>query len=231
MRLSRSVRSNGVNLVIRFCAGIMIILGMGMNMAVARQSAPAQPPNESPGQSAAGAASVLELSVRGMDGKDVPLRQFAGQVLLIVNVASRCGLTDRNYTQLEPLYEKHKDRGFRILAFPCNDFGGQEPGTHEDITRFCREKYHATYDLFAKVSVKGQAVCPLYKYLTEHPDENIRGPVQWNFQKYLVGRDGQVIAKFEPKVDPSDDRLTRAIEKALAAPVPKPAQDDQKKGA
>lgn len=193
-----------------------------LGAAWARQTAPAKPATEppAPAKSEAAPKSVLDISVKSMDGKDVQLKQYAGQVLLIVNVASQCGLTERNYTQLEPLYEKYKDKGFRILAFPCNDFGAQEPGTHEEITKFCRDKYHGTYDLFGKVAVKDNAICPLYKYLTEHPDAKIKGPVQWNFQKYLVGRDGQVLEKFDPKVNPNDEKLTQAIEKALAAPAP-----------
>lgn len=164
--------------------------------------------------------SVLDAVVKDIDGKDVPLRSFEGEVLLIVNVATKCGLTAQNYAEFEPLYQKYKDRGFRILAFPCNDFGGQEPGTPEEIKSFCRSTHNGTYDLFDKVSVKGDAACPLYKYLTTHPDEKIRGDVRWNFQKYLVARDGTVLEKFDPRTAPNDAKLGEAIEKALAAPRP-----------
>ncbi len=185
----------------------------------AKPAKPAEPakPAAAP---ASGEKSVLDFVVKDMDGKDVPLRKFEGDVLLIVNVASKCGLTEENYSQLEPMYQKYKDKGFRILAFPCNDFGGQEPGTHEQIKQFCREQYHGTYDLFAKLAVKGEQAAPLYKYLTAHPSEKIKGDVAWNFQKYLIGRDGQVIEKFDPRVKPSDEKLTKPIEKALEAPRP-----------
>lgn len=164
--------------------------------------------------------SVLDAVVKDIDGKNVPLRGFEGEVLLIVNVATKCGLTAQNYAEFEPLYQKYKDRGFRILAFPCNDFGGQEPGAPEEIKSFCRSTHHGTYDLFDKVSVKGDSACPLYKYLTTHPDEKIRGDVRWNFQKYLVARDGTVLEKFDPRTAPNDAKLGEAIEKALAAPRP-----------
>lgn len=170
---------------------------------------------------AAEKSSVLDFSVKDIDGKDVPLSKFKGDVLLIVNVATQCGLTEANYTRLEPLYQKYKAQGFRILAFPCNDFGGQEPGTHEEIKSFCRTTHHGTYELFSKVAVKGDKVEPLYKYLTEHPDKEIAGPVQWNFQKYVVGRDGKVIAKYSPRTNPDDEKLTAAIETALKAERPK----------
>jgi glutathione peroxidase len=169
--------------------------------------------------------SVLDAVVKDIDDQEVPLRKFEGDVLLIVNVATRCGLTAQNYAEFEPLYQKYKDRGFRILAFPCNDFGGQEPGTHDEIKSFCRSTHHGTYDLFAKVSVKGETASPLYKYLTTHPDEKIRGEVRWNFQKYLVGRDGTVLEKFDPRIAPNDAKLGEAIEKALQSPRPAKKQE------
>lgn len=163
--------------------------------------------------------SIYALEVESIDGKTVKLETFNNDVLLIVNVASQCGLTDRNYKKLEPLFRKYKDQGFRILAFPANDFGAQEPGTHAEIKSFCA-KYDVSFDLFAKISVKGKKMCPLYKFLTQHADPKIAGPVQWNFQKYLVGRDGKVIAKFSPKVDPDDEKLVTTIEAALAVAPP-----------
>ncbi|MCG3129939.1 MAG: hypothetical protein FLDDKLPJ_00677 [Phycisphaerae bacterium] len=173
--------------------------------------------------------SVLDAVVKDIDGKEVPLRGFEGEVLLIVNVATRCGLTAQNYAEFEPLHQKYKDRGFRILAFPCNDFGGQEPGTSEEIKSFCRSTHHGTYELFDKVSVKGEAACPLYKYLTTHPDEKIRGDVRWNFQKYLVARDGTVLEKFDPRTAPNDAKLGEAIEKALTAPRPEKKKEPASK--
>lgn len=164
--------------------------------------------------------SVLELTVKDNSGRDVKLSDFAGDVILIVNVASKCGLTDGHYKQLQPLYEKYKERGFRILAFPANNFARQEPGTDEEIRSFC-SAYGVTFDLFSKVSVKGGDICPLYSYLTNHPDKQIAGKVAWNFQKYLVSRDGKVMAKFHPKVNPNDPKLISQLEEALKAPRPK----------
>lgn len=162
-------------------------------------------------------AGVLDFVVKDNGGQDVKLADLAGEVLLIVNVASKCGLTKRNYEQLEPLYEKYKDKGLRILAFPANNFGGQEPGTDQEIRSFC-DVYDVTFDLFSKVSVKGDDICPLYAYLTSHPDKEIGGEVAWNFQKYLISRDGKVLAKFHPKVDPNDPKLVARIEEALKSP-------------
>jgi len=113
------------------------------------------------------------------------------------------------------MYKKHKDRGFRILAFPANNFGNQEPGPDAEIKKFCSTKYEVTFDLFAKVSVKGDDQIPLYKYLTKHPDESIAGDVAWNFQKYLVSHDGTVLAKFGPQTKPDDPKLVEQLEKAL----------------
>jgi len=180
--------------------------------------------SDAPDAPAATPKSVLDFTVKTIDGKDVKLADYRGDVLLIVNVASQCGLTDRNYTQLEPLYKKYQDQGFRILAFPANNFNAQEPGTDAEIKKFCTKKYAVTFDLFSKVSVKGDDICPLYDYLTHHPDKDIAGPVMWNFQKYVVDRDGQVIAKFDPRTNPEDEKLTKVIEKALTAPRPDDAK-------
>jgi glutathione peroxidase len=165
-------------------------------------------------------AGIYDFTVTTVDGKPVKLGDYAGDVLLIVNVASKCGLTKTNYQGLGPLYAKYKDQGFRVLAFPANNFLGQEPGTNEEIKRFCTTNYDVQYDLFAKVSVKGDDICPLYKFLTEHPDPSIRGEVQWNFQKYVVARDGKVLSKFAPRTPPDDPKLVAAIEEALKSPRP-----------
>lgn len=161
------------------------------------------------------AKSVYEFKLKDIDGKEVSLSKYKGEVMLIVNVASQCGLTEKSYAGLEAIYKKYKDQGLKILAFPANNFGGQEPGSNSEIKEFCAQK-HATFDLFEKISVKGADQAPLYGYLTKHSDKAIAGEVQWNFQKYLVGRDGTVIAKFGPKTYPEDKQVTDAIEKALA---------------
>jgi len=199
----------------------MLCVVMGSALAAASLAQDEKKPADTQASKPASEAkSVLDFTVKDIEGRDVALRKFEGDVLLIVNVATQCGLTEANYTQLEPLYQKYKDKGFRILAFPCNDFGGQEPGTAEEIKSFCRGTHHGTYDLFAKIEVKGASVCPLYTYLTGHPSDKVKGDVRWNFQKYLVGRDGQPIAKFEPKVNPGDTALGAEIEKALAVARP-----------
>ena len=118
------------------------------------------------------------------------------------------------------IFQKYAKEGFAVAAFPANNFMGQEPGTNGEIKQFCRVDKAATFDLYAKVSVKGKDICPLYKFLTTHPDKDIKGKVEWNFQKYLIGRDGQVIAKFGPRTKPDDQALIAAIEKALEAPKP-----------
>ena len=168
--------------------------------------------------------SIYGLEVQDIAGETVKLSQYAGKVLLIVNVASECGLTDRNYTKLQPLYEKYREAGLRVLAFPANNFGSQEPGTNEQIKKFCRTKYNATYDLFAKVSVAGEDICPLYKFLTQDAGEQVAGKVPWNFQKYLVGRDGTVLAVFDPRTDPDDKRVTAKVEEALEASTSEASQ-------
>lgn len=171
--------------------------------------------------------SVYDLTVKDIEGRDVALSKYKGDVLLIVNVASYCGLTERNYAELEPLYAQYKDQGLRILAFPANNFGSQEPDANELIQRRCRKKYKATYDLFAKVSVAGEDICPLYKYLTSEAGEKTSGPVKWNFQKYLVDRSGRVTHVFTPEINPQAPDITSEIEKALAEPKPNKTDEEQ----
>ncbi len=167
------------------------------------------------------AKSVYEFTVKDIDGKDVNLSKYKGDVLMIVNVASKCGLTEKSYAGLETIYKKYKDKGFKVLAFPANNFGGQEPGTNPEIKSFCAQ-HNVSFDLFDKISVKGEDQAALYAYLTKHPEKSIAGDIEWNFQKYLISRDGTVLAKFSPKKYPDDKEITDAIEKALAD-KPKPA--------
>jgi glutathione peroxidase len=160
-------------------------------------------------------APALQFKVADIDGKEVDLKGYLGKVLLIVNVASECGLTQRQYAALEPLYQKYKDRGFEILAFPANNFGGQEPGTNAQIKAFCKSK-GVTFKVFAKISVKGEGIHPLYKFLTsEKTAGKFAGNVKWNFQKYLVDAHGELVGRFDPGVDPMSKEVTSAIEKAL----------------
>ena len=157
-----------------------------------------------------GASSVHEFTLNSIDGKPAPLSAYQGKVVLIVNVASRCGFTPQ-YAGLEALYEKYKDRGFTILGFPANNFGGQEPGTNEEIKTFCSSKYNVTFPMYSKISVKGDDKAPLYQFLTAATGSEI----QWNFTKFLVDKNGKVVARFEPKVTPESPDVAGAIEKAL----------------
>jgi glutathione peroxidase len=157
------------------------------------------------------AASIHDFTMDSIDGKRVPLSGFKGQVALVVNVASRCGFTPQ-YTSLEATYKKYKDRGFVVLGFPANNFKNQEPGTNEEIQQFCSRTYGVTFPMFSKISVLGADKAPLYQYLTKETGAEI----EWNFTKFVIGRDGRVMARFPSKVTPDSPEVTAAIEKALA---------------
>jgi glutathione peroxidase len=162
-----------------------------------------------------GASSVHEFTLNSIDGSPAPLSAYQGKVVLIVNVASRCGFTPQ-YAGLESLYEKYKDRGFAILGFPANNFGAQEPGTNEEIKTFCSSKYNVTFPMYSKISVKGDDQAPLYQFLTDkQANAATGGEIQWNFTKFLVDKNGKVVARFEPKVTPESPDVAAAIEKAL----------------
>jgi len=164
--------------------------------------------------SAFAASNIYDFTLPSIDGKPMPLADFKGKVILLVNVASRCGFTPQ-YTALESLYEKYKDHGFVIVGFPANNFGGQEPGTNEEIKTFCSRKYNVTFPLYSKVSVKGDDQTPLYLYLTKQTAPSIAGEIKWNFTKFLVDRNGQVVQRFESKVTPDSKEIVNAIDKLL----------------
>lgn len=159
---------------------------------------------------ASAATSVHEFQMKSIDGKPVSLADYKGKVVLFVNVASRCGYTPQ-YSGLESLYKKYRDQGFVIVGVPANNFGGQEPGTDEEIKQFCTRTYSVTFPMLSKVSVKGADMAPLYAYLTGAKG----GDVKWNFTKFLVGKDGKVIERFEPGVAPESPDLAAMIQKAL----------------
>jgi glutathione peroxidase len=166
-------------------------------------------------KSLSAASSIHEFTLNSIDGQPVPLAQFKGQVVLIVNVASRCGFTPQ-YAGLEALYEKYKDRGFVVLGFPANNFLWQEPGTNEEIKSFCTLKYHVSFPLFAKVSVKGPDKSPLYQFLTDKKaNPSTGGGIRWNFTKFLADKNGKVIARFGSSVPPDAPELLAAVEKSL----------------
>ncbi|MGG2092409.1 glutathione peroxidase [Bacillus sp. S13(2024)] len=157
--------------------------------------------------------TIYDFSTKTITGEEKSLREYEGKVVLIVNVASKCGFTPQ-YKGLQALYEKYKEQGFEILGFPCNQFGGQEPGTAEEITSFCELNYGVTFPMFAKIDVKGDNMHPLFHYLTEQ-EPGLLGmkAVKWNFTKFLVGRDGKVMKRFAPKTKP--EQLEKEIEKEV----------------
>jgi glutathione peroxidase len=157
------------------------------------------------------AASIYDFTLDSIEGKAVPLAGYKGKVALVVNVASRCGFTPQ-YTALEATYRKYKDRGLVVLGFPANNFKGQEPGTNAEIQEFCKRTYDVTFPMFSKVSVLGDDKTPLYQYLTRETG----GEIEWNFTKFVIGRDGGIVARFFSKVTPDSPEVTAAIEKALA---------------
>jgi glutathione peroxidase len=162
------------------------------------------------------ASSVHEFSLNSIDGQPTSLSTYKGKVMLLVNVASKCGYTPQ-YTGLQALYDKYKDKGLVIVGVPANNFGGQEPGTNEEIKTFCSRTYNVTFPMMAKVSVKGDDKTPLYQYLTDaSANPSTAGDVKWNFTKFLVDKNGKVIGRFESKVKPDDPELVSAVEKALA---------------
>jgi glutathione peroxidase len=162
-------------------------------------------------------AGPLNVKMKTLDGKEVNLaKKYKGKVVLLVNVASECGLTPQ-YEQLQELHGKYGDEGLAIVGVPCNQFGEQEPGSAKEIAEFCTANYGVEFDMLAKVDVNGEKAVPLYKYLTSK-DKNpkMAGPIKWNFEKFLFNRDGQVVARFEPKVKPDAPEVLKAIEAELA---------------
>ena len=197
-----------------FFAGALLALpivaaaGAAYKLGFILDPSPSAPPAEK---------SVYEFTMRDIDGKDVKLNTYKGKVVMIVNVASKCGYTPQ-YEGLQALYEKNKDRGLVILGFPANNFMGQEPGTEAEIKEFCSTKYHVTFPMFAKISVKGADQHPLYNFLTNKAtDPEFAGDISWNFNKFLVDRNGKIVARFGSKDTPDGEAITAAVEKYLAA--------------
>ena len=165
----------------------------------------------------AGERSIYDFTMNSIDGAPTSFTKFQGKVVLLVNVASRCGFTPQ-YAALEKVYEKYKDRGFVIVGIPANNFGGQEPGSNQEIKTFCSAKYNVTFPMMAKVSVKGSDKTPLYEFLTDKSSNpQVGGEIQWNFTKFLIGPDGHPVARFEPDVTPDSPQVVASIEKELSA--------------
>lgn len=168
------------------------------------------------GLTAAHATSIYDFTMKSIDGQPVSLKGYSGKVVLLVNVASKCGFTPQ-YAGLEALYEKYKDRGLVIVGVPANNFASQEPGTNDEIRKFCSTKYNVTFPMMAKVSVLGDDETPLYKFLTDKTaNPQIGGDIKWNFTKFLFDRNGKPVARFEPAVTPEAPEVQTAIESALA---------------
>ena len=185
----------------------LTLLTLAVSLPPAIRAAPPKP------------TGVLSYTVQNIDGKSVPLSRYKGKVLMIVNTASLCGNTPQ-YASLEKLNQKYKASGLRILAFPANDFGQQEPGTNGEIRQFCTAKYNATFDLFSKVSVKAPNQAPLYTFLTsKESDPKFSGDIEWNFAKFLVNRKGQVVGRFQAGHDPLSPDVVAALETELKKPT------------
>lgn len=165
------------------------------------------PPDKKP-------ASVYEFSPTNINGEQVSLKKFEGKVLLIVNTASECGFTPQ-YEGFQALYEKYKDEGLVVLGFPSNQFGGQAPGTDEEIKKFCTVNYSITFPMFSKIAVKGEKQIPLFNYLTTTENPDFTGVIKWNFEKFLIGKNGKLLRRFRSPVEPLSEPITSAVEKAL----------------
>jgi glutathione peroxidase len=158
--------------------------------------------------------SLQDFSARSIDGRDVPLSEYGGQVVLVVNTASQCGFTPQ-YKGLQQLHGEFGDRGFSVLGFPCDQFGGQEPGSDEEISGFCERNFGVTFPLFSKVDVNGERAHPLYRWLRAQKGGLLGSTIKWNFTKYLVGKDGRVLGRYAPTTSPG--KITADIERALAS--------------
>jgi glutathione peroxidase len=194
---------------------LVVCVALGMVLLKARQVM-GQNVVKAPTTAPSDAKSPLAFVVKDIEGKDYDLQQLKGKVVMIVNVASKCGLTPQ-YNGLETLYDKYKDQGFVIVGFPANNFNGQEPGTNEEIATFCKSKYDVSFPMMSKISVKGDDQHALYKLLTKETPEEFRGDIGWNFTKFVVDKNGQVFARFGSKTKPDDAAVSAAIEKALEA--------------
>ncbi len=195
--------------MVRFFSAIVVVI---MALGVSLQTSPAYA-QERGLLMASKTTSLYDFTMLDIDGKPVNLGQYRGKVLLLVNTASFCGNTPQ-YSDLQSLYEQYHDKGFEILAFPANNFGQQEPGSNEEIKSFCFTKYSLTFPLFSKISVKGTDKHPLYQYLTEQSPYS--GEVEWNFQKYLVDRSGNIVGRFHHRTKPSAPEVVKEVERTLA---------------
>jgi glutathione peroxidase len=169
--------------------------------------------------------SLYDFEVKSIDGTPVMLSKYKGKVLLVVNTASRCGFTSQ-YKELQNVYAKYEAKGFAVLAFPSNDFLGQEPGTNKDIKEFCETNFNTKFPLFEKGPVKGDAIQPLFRYLTTDANPKFTGPVSWNFEKFVIDRQGKLIGRFKSRVNPASPEITKAIESGLNEKAAEKSKDE-----
>ncbi|MGH7213349.1 MAG: glutathione peroxidase [Tepidisphaeraceae bacterium] len=195
--------------------GLSAALALPLATAVAEEAQPSTQPSQQ--QETQAVPQALNFTMKSLNGKPINLSEkYKGKVVLMVNVASKCGLTPQ-YKQLQALHEQYTEKGLSILGFPANDFGAQEPGTDEQIAEFCERNYGVDFDMFSKITVKGDAKHDLYKVLTTAQGEQVKpGEISWNFEKFLIGRDGQIVARFSPQTKPDAPEVTGAIEAELA---------------
>jgi glutathione peroxidase len=199
-------------------AGALVLGGVALAARPSYLKEVIKPPTDAPAAAKGDQpASPLDFTVKDINGQDTKLSQYKGKVVMIVNVASKCGYTPQ-YEQLEAVYKKYADKGLVILGFPANNFNQQEPGTDEQIETFCKSKYGVTFPMMSKISVLGEDKAPLYKFLTEQPTAgDFAGDIGWNFNKFIVDRNGNVIARYNSKTKPDASSVTEEIEKALGA--------------
>lgn len=204
-----------------FAAGAIAAFALAAPLSAVRADDPATAAAAPAAPAPAHISGPLDFTVKDIDGKAAPLSRYKGKVVMIVNTASKCGFTPQ-YASLESLYEKYKDQGLVILAFPANNYGHQEPGADNEIKEFCTGKYNTKFDLFSKISTKGDDQAPLYHYLTDATtDPAFSGQIKWNFTKFLIDRNGKIIARYEPNIDPLKPVVTDKVEAALKT---KPAE-------
>ena len=200
---------------------LSLVLGCSAKIEAPNSPEPVAQENEAPNTPSSQETEMTALSydMTTLGGESVSLSKYKGNVVLMVNVASECGLTPQ-YEQLQALHQKYSGQGLAVVGFPCNQFGGQEPGTAEEIQQFCSQNYGVEFDMFAKVDVNGEGACDLYKYLTQLDTQpKGAGDIGWNFEKFLIGRDGSVVGRYGPQTKPDAAEIIEAVETALAAPA------------